>query len=95
MDPRTNLIDEESSHLMLCLCTFISNCEGKKLSLQNVFITLLKEDKYRRIFKSLLTLETDMELVQMFIKYDPTIVNSKYISKFLNSPDSKKLDLIY
>lgn len=95
MDPRTNLIDTETSHLMLCLCTFVSNSEGKKLSLQNVFITLLKEEKYRRIFKSLLTLETDMEIVQLFINYDPTIVNSKYVSKFLKSKESKNLELDY
>jgi len=95
MDPRTNLIDTETTHLLLCLCTFVSNSEGKKLSIQNVFITLLKEMKYRRIFKSLLSLETDMELVQLFIKYDPTMVNSKYISKFLKSNDSKNLNLVY
>lgn len=95
MDPRTNLIDQETIHLMLCLCTFVSNSEGKKLSIQNVFITLLKEVKYRRIFKSLLSLETDMELVQLFIKYDPTMVNSKYISKFLKSNESKNLNLEY
>lgn len=84
-DPSTDLIEEESMHLFLCFCTFVMNVKGKKLSIQNVFIHTLSNEKLRSIFKDLLNLDTDYELVKVFLNFDPTIAKSKYITKYLNS----------
>jgi hypothetical protein len=87
-DPSTDLIDEESTHLFLCFCTFVMNLKGKKLSIQNVFIQVLSNDKLKSVMKDLLNLDTDYELVRVFLDFDPTIAKSKYVTKYLNSKKS-------
>jgi len=85
IDPSSNLIEEESNHLFLCFCTFVMNLKGKKLSIQNVFIQTLQSEKLKNIFKEILNLDTDFELVKVFLDFDPTIAKSKYVTKYLNS----------
>ena len=46
---------------------------------------LLKIKMDNEIFKEMLSVDTDFEIVQTFLKYDPTICTSKYLSKYLNS----------
>ena len=52
--PSSTLIKDETEHLLLCFCTFCSSLKGKKLSLQNIFILVLQEEKLRNILKELL-----------------------------------------
>jgi len=91
LDSSYSLSDKETEHLLLCFCTFCSLLKGKKLSYQNIFLLLLKEEKLRQLFKDLLTVETNYEMVKLFIGFDPLIVKSKYVTKFLNK--NKNLDL--
>ena len=84
-DPSTDLMDEETNHLFLCFCTFVMNLKGKKLSTQNVFVQTLKDEKLKGIMKSILSLDTDYEVVMTFLNFDPTIAKSKYVTKFLNT----------
>ena len=90
INPAKNLIDDECNHLFLCYCTFVNNLKGKKLSIQNVFVATLQEEKLKSILKTILSLDSDQELVKVFLDYDPTISKSKYITKFLRSRDKKK-----
>ena len=83
--PSSTLIKEETEHLLLCFCTFCSQLKGKKLSLQNIFILVLQEEKIRNILKQLLTIETNFDVVKLFIDFEPSITKSKYITKYLNS----------
>ena len=83
--PSSMLIREETEHLLLCFCTFCSLLKGKKLSLQNIFILVLQEKKLRRILKDLLTIETNYDVVKLFIDFEPSITKSKYVTKFLNA----------
>ena len=83
-DPSADLIEGESTHLFLCFCTFVMNIKGKKLSIQNVFIQTLSSEKLKTILKEILNLDTDFELVKVFLDFDPSIAKSKYVTKFLN-----------
>ena len=83
-DPSSNLIEEETLHLFLCYCTFVMNMNGKKLSIQNVFVQTLQSDKLKNILREILNLETDFELVKVFLDFDPTIAKSKYVTKYIN-----------
>jgi hypothetical protein len=85
IDPSDNLVQQESDHLFCCFCTFVMNLKGKKLSIQNVFIQTLQSEKLKTIFKEILNLDTDFELVKVFLDFDPTIAKSKYVTKYLNS----------
>lgn len=81
-DPSTDIIEEESMHLFLCYCTLVMNLKGKKLSIQNVFIHTLSSEKLKTILKEILDLDTDYELVKVFLEFDPTIAKSKYVTKW-------------
>lgn len=84
-DPYADLIEEESTHLFLCFCTLVMNLKGKKLSVQNVFIQTLQNEKFKNLLKEILNLDTDYELVKVFLDFDPLIAKSKYVTKYLNS----------
>jgi len=90
-NPSKALMKEETEHLLLCFCTFCSLLKGKKLSLQNIFILVLQEKKLRNILKDLLTIETNFDVVKLFIDFEPLITKSKYITKFLNANSNIKL----
>ena len=89
--PSSTLIKDETDHLLMCFCTFCSLLKGKKLSLQNVFILVLQEERLRNILKDLLTIETNFDVVKLFIDFEPSITKSKYITKFLNANTNIKL----
>lgn len=90
IDPSSNLISEESDHLFLCYCSFINNITGKKLSTQNVFIETLNNEKYKKILKEILNLETDYEIVRVFLDFDPSISKSKIVSTFIKNIQKEK-----
>ncbi len=84
MTPYQNIIDRESEHILLSFCTFCSLLKGKKLSFQNVFLLVLQEVRIKELLKDLLGIDSDYEVVKIFLDYDPTITKSKYITKYLN-----------
>lgn len=88
-DPSHNLLEEESTHLFLCYCTLVMSLVGKKLSIQNVFIHTLEHEKMKNILKEALSIDTDYQVVRLFLDFDPTIAKSKYVTKFLNNRNKK------
>jgi hypothetical protein len=68
----------------------VNNLKGKKLSIQNVFVATLEDEKLKNLLKMILTLETDQELVRVFLDADPAISRSKMVTKFLNNRNKKK-----
>lgn len=85
VDPSHNLIEEESNHIFLSFCTFVMNLKGKKLSVQNVFVHTLQDEKLKTVMKTMMSLDSDYELVRVFLDFDPSIAKSKYVTKFLNT----------
>lgn len=89
--PSRSIMDVEAEHILLCFCTFCTLLKGKKLSLQNVFVLVLKEEKLRNILRDLLSIDNNFELVKIFLQFEPSIAQSKYITKYLNA--NKNIDL--
>ena len=87
--PSSPLIEKETTHLLLSFCTFCTLLKGKKISLQNIFLMILQEEKLREILKELLGVETNMEIVKIFLEFEPSLATSKYITKFLNAQQGK------
>jgi hypothetical protein len=85
MSDHLTISQKETEYYFLRFCSFICIINNKKLNLPNIFLLILKNAGYRSLFKELLCIETNYEVVETFIKYDPTLCNSKYLSKFLNS----------
>ena len=82
-NPYTILERKDMIHSFLCLCSFVCILENKKLNLANVFLLVLKEESYRKIFKNTLHIDNNFELIKVFLEYDPYLYKSKYITKFL------------
>jgi len=57
-------------------------CENKKINLANVFLIVLNKKKYRDLFKDSLLLESNFDLVRLFLDHDPLLYKSKYVTKF-------------
>lgn len=87
--PSSQIIEDESSHLFLCYCSFVNHLKGKKLSIQNVFVATLQEEKLKNIFKMILSLDSDQELVKVFLDQDPTLSRSKFVTKWIRSEQKK------
>jgi len=81
--PYTILERKDMIHVFLTLCSFISICENRKINLANVFLLILKEEKYRKLFKRSLLVDNNFELVKLFLQHDPYLYKSKYITKYL------------
>ena len=82
-NPYTILERKDIVHKFLSLCSLVSICENKKLNLANVFLLILKEERYRNIFKNSLLIDNNFELIKFFLQHDPYLYKSKYITKFL------------
>lgn len=83
--PSQNIIRDETEHLLLSFCTLCSLIKGKKLSMQNIFIIVLHEERFRNILKELLCIDNNYEVIKLFIAYEPLIAVSKYVTKYLNT----------
>lgn len=88
-NPSLELEEEETNHLFLCYCSFVNHLKGKKLSIQNVFVTTLQEDKLKTILKTILSLDSDQELVRVFLEQDASISKSKFVTKYVRSEQKK------
>lgn len=88
--PYASLIENEQMHLFMCYCTFIMNIQGKKMSVQNVFVYTLQHEKIKNLLKDILCIDTDYEVVKIFMDFDPSLVKSKYVTKYLNSCKKNK-----
>ena len=91
INPSQDIIDRESEHILLSFCSFCTLLKWKKLSFQNVFILVLQDDNLRTVLKDLLGVDSNYEIVKIFLEYDPTITKSKYITKYINSNKRKCL----
>lgn len=81
-NPSQAIIDRESEHILLAFCSFCTLLKGKKLSFQNVFVLILQDEHLMILLKELLGVDSNYEVVKIFLEYDPTIVKSKYITKY-------------
>jgi hypothetical protein len=85
MDPIKNIYDEEISEIIVCFCAYICICFNKKLNLPNIFILLLKDQRYLDCFKVLTDIDNNFEALKYFLDIDPALHKSKYIKKFLST----------
>lgn len=85
----TNLLEYELNHLFYSYCTFITLTSAKKYNLANILLLLLQDKSLREFFKKYCDVQSDIGVVQTFLKFDPSLYKSKYVMKFLNSSKKK------
>jgi hypothetical protein len=55
-----------------------------------VFVYTLQHEKMKTLLKDILCMDTDYEVVKIFLEFDPSLVKSKYVTKYLNSCKKNK-----
>lgn len=86
-DPAEKIYNFETAHLFLSFCTFCCLLEPKKLNLANIFLMILRKQKFRELMKQYCDFKSDYAALKYFLKYDPTLYKSKYIMKYINSKE--------
>lgn len=89
--PVERISETETSHLFLSFCTFCALLEPKKINLANIFLLVLKEEKFRNLLVSYCDFKNDYDALKYFLFFDSTLYKSKYIMKFLNSKNFNKI----
>jgi hypothetical protein len=84
MDPVKAMYDEEISDIIVAFCSYVCICFNKKLNLPNIFILLLKDERYLDCFKTLTDIDNSFEALKYFLEVDSSLHKSKYIKKFLS-----------
>ena len=84
-NPSFEIIQRETQHILLSYCSFVTLIKGKRMSLQNIFLATLQENKLRTILKEMLSIDSDIEIVKLLIEHDPTILKSKYVTRYINT----------
>jgi hypothetical protein len=83
--------NQELSDAFLAFCTFVSLTSGKKTNLANIFLRLLQNKHLRCIFKKQMEIDSDYDVVSIFLQFDPSLHKSKYIKKYLNKAGPNKI----
>lgn len=90
--PYANYISLEEEKLFYNFCTYISLLKGNNTNIINIFLNLLQNKYERALFKNILSIDTDLEMVNIFVKYAPHVIKSKYIFKKINKGNFYKKD---
>lgn len=91
INPIEKISEHEMSHLFLSFCSFCSLLEPKKINLANVFLLVLKENKFRQLLIEYCDFKNNYDALKYFLFFDSTLHKSKYIMKFLNSKNFNSL----
>lgn len=90
-DPVHNTYENEYLHLFLSFCAYVCIIKNKKMNLPNIFLWLMREPELREVFKMICDVETDYDVLNCFLKHDPTLYRSKYIRNYIQ--DNPELNL--
>jgi hypothetical protein len=91
INPAEKISETEINHLFLSFCTFCALLEPKKINLANVFLLVLKEQRFRDLLVDYCDFKNDYDALKYFLFFDSTLYKSKYIMKFLNSKNFNRL----
>jgi hypothetical protein len=91
INPAEKISEVEINHLFLSFCTFCALLEPKKINLANVFLLVLKEQRFRDLLINYCDFKNNYDALKYFLFFDSTLYKSKYIMKFLNSKNFNKL----
>ena len=86
--PYDSIQDEEFLHSFYSFCTYVSICGDKKMNFATVFLKILENKGLCDIFISIIEEENNFTAIQRFIRTEPSVTKSKYITKYLNKASS-------
>ena len=82
--PYDDIQEEEFLYSFHSFCTFVSLMYDKKMNFATVFLKILENKALRDIFISIIEEENEFTAIKKYIKTEPSVTKSKYVTKFLN-----------
>ena len=84
-NPAHAVNQSELDRAFVLFCSYTCIMHNKKLNLANIFLQLLKDERYKQLFKKLCDLDTDYDCLKYFLSKDQTLHKSKYIKNYVDS----------
>ena len=75
---------DEYERSFYSFCTFVALLHDKKMNFATVFLKILENKALRDIFISIIEEENEFTAIKKYIKTEPSVTKSKYVTKFLN-----------
>lgn len=89
VSPHDVLLESEFFNLLETYCSLICILTNKKLNMATIFVTTVQTPEYLEFFKDLCEFESDVEALREFLKYDSSILKSKFTKKIFNQLELK------
>lgn len=84
ISPQEILLDREFFGLLEKYCSLICILVNKKLNIPTIFVHTVQTPEYLDFFKEFCGFESDIEALREFLKYDNSIITSKFTKKIFN-----------
>jgi hypothetical protein len=91
ISPYEQLTNDEFVRIVEKLSSFICILENKKMNMPSVFVCLVENEEYFRIYMELCGFDDPREAVKKFLDYDHSIAKSKFIRKITNTLQDFKI----
>lgn len=85
VSPYEHITNDEFVEIIEKFSSFICILENKKMNMPSVFVCLIENEDYFRIYMRLCGFDDPREAVMKFLNYDHSISKSKFINKIKNS----------
>ena len=82
--PYEDIQTQEFEKSFYSFCTFVALLHYKKMNFATVFLKILENKALRDIFISIIEEENEFTAIKKYIKTEPSVTKSKYVTKFLN-----------
>ena len=82
--PYEDIQTQEFEKSFYSFCTFVALLHDKKMNFATVFLKILENKALRDIFISIIEEENEFTAIRKYIKTEPSVTKSKYVTKFLN-----------
>ena len=82
--PYEDIQTQEFEKSFYSFCTFVALLHDKKMNFATVFLKILENKALRDIVISIIEEENEFTAIRKYIKTEPSVTKSKYVTKFLN-----------
>jgi hypothetical protein len=74
----------EYHDMILNFCSYVCILKNKKMNFPSIFVTVIEDATLMQIYVDFCGFDDDREAVLEFLKFDESIVKSKFLKKVIN-----------
>lgn len=88
--PLEELESREYYKLILTFCTYVCIIKNKKMNYPSIFVTVIEDDDILDAYIKFCGFEEEREAILEFMKFDESIIKSKFIKKVINNGGARR-----